>query len=230
MKNAAFTLFLLIYSFSAFCQLKYTQNLKNVARISFPDTPKLKPLEKNIWLYHYSGEREMYFVQISPLKKSLRDLFTDSVNYKLYNGFIEGTLGSTKSDKSKLFFKKQVLVDSLEGQEYFYTIKTAGKKFYSYNRIVFFNDTLINFSIWSLDSLKRTDKNIGAYFKSFKVTIPDNDIVSQNETELAHRSGYFIGMLTFIAIPLFIIAVIVLLIKKFGGFKQKKQWSEDDFR
>ncbi|RWY50242.1 hypothetical protein [Mucilaginibacter gilvus] len=220
MKRIILILVFLLTSIAAFCQLKYVQNLKNIARISFPDTPKLKSLSAETLVYYYRGESESYIVQVSRIKKSLKDLFTDSVNYKFYNAFIEGSLESTKA---KLIYKKNVLVDSLEGVEYLYTLKQSGKKMYNYNRLVFFNDTLVNLSLWSLDSLKRNDSKINAYFNSFKVTIPDDSIVSENATELGHKTGYLIGVLMVICIPVGIGLAIVFLLKKIIYRNSKKE-------
>jgi hypothetical protein len=208
--------FFLVFFFTAkaFGQLNYTQDLKHIAHIQFPakpDTVEDVPLQ--MVMYHYSAEHEIYSAQALPTEKTFKDLFTKDVNNKFYKRFIKGVL---KGSKGELVYKRNILVDSLEGMEYLYKFDRFGEKCYSYNQVVFFNKMLMNFSISSLDSLKRDDKKLKAYFNSFKITVPDNDIVSKNDTEIVVILAKYTAYVIMIAIPVLLGLGIVFVIRRFA--------------
>jgi hypothetical protein len=215
-----FTIFLILFfAAKAFCQLTYTQDIRHIAQIQFPAKPDtVKELSVEMVMYQYSGEHEIYYAQIFPLEKTLKDLFTTDINNKFYSQYITGVL---KSTKGKLIYKRSALVDSLKGVEYLFRFDRFGEKCYSYNRLVFFNNTLINFSISSLDSLKSDNKKLNAYFNSFKVTIPNNDIVSNNGREIASGLAKYTAYIIMIAIPVLIGFSIVFAIKKMAYRKSR---------
>ncbi|MBD1384510.1 hypothetical protein IDJ75_04400 [Mucilaginibacter rigui] len=211
MKKIFLIFFICISSFNAFCQLTYTQDLKHIAQIKFPDAPEIKSSESGTTVYVYKDVQDIYYAQVSPLEKSVKDLFTKDINNQIYNSFITGTI---KSTKGKLIYKKNTLIDSLAGIEFLYTSDLLGEKKYSYNKLFFLNDTLLSFSIWATDSIKKDDKKANAYFNTFKITIPNDKIVSKNGTAIAIGLGKITAYLIFIAIPILLGFGIIFIIKK----------------
>ena len=211
MKKIVVFLLISFFSLPAFCQLTYTKNLKNIAQIKFPGEPVTKDLPMGITMYYYKTDSEIYFAQIARYRKSLAELFTTDVNKKIYNDYIEGNISSSKG---KLLYKKNVLIDGLQGIAYVYLSTLPKKKFVSYSRLVFLNDTLLNFSLLTRDTISRDDKKIDEYFKSLNITVPKGNIVSTNSAAIARRLGSIIGILMVIAIPLLLGLGIVFIIKK----------------
>ncbi len=175
-----------LFSLPAFCQLLYTQNLKNIAQIQFPGQPVSKDLPAGITMYYYKTDGEIYFAQIARYKKTLAELFTTDVNKKIYNDYI---IGNIHSGKGKLLYKKDILINGLNGVEYVYNSTLPKKKFVSYSRLVYLNETLLNFSVLTRDTLTRDDKKIEEYFRSLKITIPRDKIYSTNSAEILKRFG-----------------------------------------
>ena len=186
MKKVISILLISFFSLPAFCQLTYTQNLNNIAQIKLPGQPVIKNLPMGITLYYYITDSEIYFAQVAEYKKSLSELFTDDVNKKIYADYI---IGNVHSSKGKLLYKKDILINGLNGVQYVYNSTLPKKKFVSYSRLVYLNNTLLNFSVLTRDTLTRDDEKIGQYFKSLKITIPRDSIYSTNSAEIFKRFG-----------------------------------------
>jgi hypothetical protein len=211
MKKVISILLISFFSLPAFCQLTYTQNLNNIAQIKLPGQPVTKDLPMGITMYYYKTDSEIYFAQVAAYKKSLSELFTTDVNKKIYNDYIIGNLHSAKG---KLLYKKNILINGLNGVEYVYNSTLPKKKFVSYSLLIFLNDTLLNFSVLTRDTLSRDDKKIDEYFKSLKITIPNNKIVADNSAEIAIRLGKITALIAIITIPILLGLGIVFIIKK----------------
>lgn len=211
MKKIFTIFFILFFAAKAFCQLTYTQDLEHIAQIKFPDTPKIERIDFGGIAYQYKIEHEIYIANIIPNKKTLMEHFAVDANKKIYNEYISKYLDEIKG---KLIYKKNIPMANLDGIEYHYSTNAFGWKSYSFNRLIFLNDTLINFSIFSPDSLKRNDKKIDTYFSSFKITIPANHIASNNKTETINGLAKLTAYLIFIAIPILIGLGIVFLLRK----------------
>ncbi|MDB5157047.1 MAG: hypothetical protein JWR50_1754 [Mucilaginibacter sp.] len=205
-KKIVSVLLICLFSLPAFCQLTYTQNLKKIAQIKFPGQPVVKELPDGITMYYLKVNSEIYFAQIAVYKKSLSQLFTNNVNQKIYDDYINGNV---KTAKGKLLYKKNISIANLDGVEYVYTSTLPKRELYSYSRLVFLNDTLLNFSLLSRDPLLNTDPKFNDYFKSLKITVPVNKIVSSNIDELANRFGY-IGVILLILILLVVGYIFII--------------------
>lgn len=190
----------------AFCQLTYTQNLKQIAQIKFPERPVVKELPKGITLYYCKTDSGIYFAQVASYKKSLSELLTSGVNQNIYDAYINGNVNSSNG---KLIYKKNILINNLDGVAYLYHSTLPKRTFYSYSRLVFLNDTLLNFSLLSKDPLLNNDPKLIEFFTSLKLTVPANEIVSSNTDELASRFS-FAGVILLVLILLVLGYVFII--------------------
>ena len=211
MKKIFTTFLILFFAVEAFCQLNYTQDLEHIAQIKFPAAPKIEKIDFGVIAYQYKSEHEIYIANIISNEKTLTQLFAEDANREIYNEYISKYLAEIKG---KLIYKKNISMTNLDGIEYQYSTNAFGWKSYSFNRLFFLNDTLVSFSIFLPDSLKKNDKKIDTYFSSFKITIPANHIASNNQTEKISGLAKLAAYIIFIAIPVLIGLGIVFLIKK----------------
>lgn len=216
MKKAVSILILLFFSIPAFCQVTYTQNLKNIAQIKLPGQPVTKNLPLGITMYYYKTDSEIYFAQLAEYKKSLSELFTDDINKNIYTNYI---IGNVHSGKGKLLYKKDILINGLKGVQYVYTSTLPKKKFVSYSRLVYLNETLLNLSVLTRDTISRDDEKIDEYFKSLKITLPANKIYSTNSEEIVARLGGTVGIAIIIALLILLGLGIVYFIKRSANRK-----------
>ncbi|TSJ39537.1 hypothetical protein FO440_17500 [Mucilaginibacter corticis] len=205
MRKIVSFLVLFLLSIPAFCQLIYTQNLKQIAQINFPGQPVVKELPNGITMYYLKVNSEIYFAQVASYKKTLSQLFTNNVNQKIYDTYIHGNVNTAKG---KLLYKKKISIANLDAVAYTYTSKLPKKELYAYSRLVFLNDKLLNISLLSRDSLPDNDTTLNAYFNSLKINIPANKIVTDNGPELLSRFGYVIG------IAAILLAGVILVYKR----------------
>lgn len=226
MKRLGITLLLISCLASAFSQLKYRQKLGGLAQINFPDTAEVIDAKLGINVYRHQTLSEIYFAQVSPLKKSLMDVLRNYNNEKMFQTYIASTC---KSTEGKIIYQHKQNFAGLEGYEWAATAKldSGRQTVYTYNRIVFMNDTLLSFGIWSADSLKRNDATVATYFKTFKVTA--KDIVSSDSESAAYQTGTLLGKLLFLMIPVAIILLIVFLVKR-NRRKKPRTFNPDDYQ
>jgi hypothetical protein len=117
MKKTSFTLLIIFCALTAYCQHNFVINLKNVATITFPDTPKINKSSQDT-VYTTVNNGAIYLAGAMDAQKSLKELLTKHVLDSMYNGVITGTL---ESSHGKLIYKKNIIVNNLEGMEFGYT-------------------------------------------------------------------------------------------------------------
>lgn len=207
MKKIFLTFLILTLVTKAFCQLNYTLTINNLAKINFPDTPVMKQMPGNVTVYGYQGVDESYIFQISPFRRTDNDLFRQGANNKFYTEQIKETVNTLKA---KLIYQKNSMIDGIVGAEYAYTFNAGDVKLYSYNQIVFFNDTIIDYYVLSRDSLKEKNSKVEAYFNSFKITTPKKGIITTNED----RGIRILEFIIFITVIILSGLGVVFLIRK----------------
>ncbi|MES2375246.1 MAG: hypothetical protein V4553_01640 [Bacteroidota bacterium] len=213
MKKNLLIFFLFFIAHDALCQLTYTQQLQSLAEIKFPDTPVIKKMPGNITVYGFQAIDQSYVVQIFPTKKPINELYSTASVNKLYDENIKLVLDTLKGT---LLYKRNILINSIEGIEYSYTFKVGDIKLYSYNREIFLNDVVFDYSVISREDLMKNDKKVDEYFNSFKITIPYKNIVSLNHEKVSRG----VGVIIFFVVVIIIGLGIVFLIKK-RMYKQK---------
>jgi hypothetical protein len=194
----------LICPIAAHCQHPFKQNLGEIATITFPDTPKTKKISTEIF-YISKYDKATYFGQAAPLPTSLRDLLTNTNLDSVYNSFANAVLIDTKG---RIFYKKNITVNALNGVEFGFAFKIKEKTYYDYQNVFYLNDVLINYSYLSSDSLKKDDEKIKSFFGTFKLTIKPDQIRQTNSSAIAYHAGALTGKLLFYGL---VIAVITLL-------------------
>jgi hypothetical protein len=185
-------------------------NLKNVATITFPDTPKIN-ISSQDTVFTTVNNGAIYLAGAMNAQKSFKELLTKHVLDSMYNGVISGTL---ESSHGKLIYKKNIVVHNLEGMEFGYTALVKNRILYGYNQTFYLNNTLINYGRWSADSLRSNSKEVTDFFGTFKLTIPEDEIRQNNSEDIGYGVGYFIGKIAFIGIICLIGGIVVFIIIK----------------
>jgi len=205
MKKLFLIVFILFSTSFAYSQHLFVQTLDSVATITFPDTPKVQT-EATYRIYMTNKAGIAYLAEVSPVQPSLRDMLSKDNLDTTYNGFLKGLL---ESSHGKLLYKKNITIHDLDGVEFGCESIVKDQKYYTYGRVVFFNNTLINYSVFSILPLNKTDKQLTSFFNTFKVTIAKDDVRQSGADELAYHTGIFIGRLLAFTLLCAIIGVIV---------------------
>jgi len=191
-------------------QHPFAQTLDSVATITFPDTPKVK-IEAGYHIYAVSDGLITRLAESGPVQTSLRDMLSKGSLDSTYSGFLKGLL---ESSHGKLLYKKNITINDLDGMEFGSESFIKEQKYYTYGRVVYFNNTLINYSVFSILPLNKTDKQLTSFFNTFKVTIAKDDLRQSGADELAYHAGTFIGgLLVFTVICAIIGGIVFAAIK-----------------
>jgi len=213
MRKALLTFIILSLTAKSFCQLNYTLKINDLAQINFPDTPLIKQMPGNVTVYGYQGIEESYIFQISSFRRTDNDLFRKDANNKFYTEQINEVLDHLKA---KPIYRKNILINGIDGAEYAYSFNAGEVKLFSYNQIVFFNDTILDYYVLSRDSLQENNDKIQSYFSSFKITEAKKNLITTNQD----RSIRIFEILIWIAVIILLGLGIVFLIKKTAYIKK----------
>jgi hypothetical protein len=197
-------------SITAYSQHPFKQDLEGVATITFPDTTKVDTISTGkVYILNYNNT--IYWAQHADIKEGVNDLLSNDNLDSTYNHFITGVL---KGSKGKIIYKNNITINGLYGVELGFTTITKGRQYYCYQQTLYLNDDLISYSVWSLDSLKKDDKKITGFFKTFKLTINKDDIRQSKASKLGYKFGYVVGILLIIGIVVLLGFGVVYIIKK----------------
>jgi hypothetical protein len=210
MKNKFIFLILLLHPFASFCQRSYKADLNQLGTITFPDTPKYKQVKASDF-YSLSSNRGVDIAEVTPINKRFKDFFTSHLTDSVYKRVVDGSL---KIAKGKLLYKKNIRVNGVDGIAFGYTSKFNGVNYYRYHQSFFFNKTLILFGYWSRDSLQTDDKDLKAFFGSFKLSIKASDISQDNAPTFVPYLAYGIGFVLFFVIVGLLVFAVVFVAKK----------------
>ena len=167
----------------------------------------------NVTVYGYQGIEESYIFQISSFRRTDNDLFRKDANNKFYTEQINEVLDHLKA---KPIYRKNILINGIDGAEYAYSFNAGEVKLFSYNQIVFFNDTILDYYVLSRDSLQENNDKIQSYFSSFKITEAKKNLITTNQD----RSIRIFEILIWIAVIILLGLGIVFLIKKTAYIKK----------
>ncbi len=210
MRKIIIIIAIILSTIKAYSQHPFDQNLNNVAKITFPDTPKAQRAE-TYTIYMLKKDDLVYLAEGSPMNQSLRDLFLSGGLDSIYNGFIKGFV---KSSNGKLLYKTPTNSNGLDGVEFECIGFKNDQKYYTHNKVFFFNNSLIDYSVLYRDSLQKNDKRAISFFDSFKLTINKSQVRQDNSTELGYRAGTIIGLLIVLTVILTIGGLFIFLIIK----------------
>src|SRR5437588_8205918 len=131
------TLFLFLIGFTAipaFAQLRYKQNLKDVAIIAFPGLPKKDVYSSSIDTIYSFNEADTvthsgtyYQAEAFYVKKGWKSMFNEHFVDTLYNNAIKAIVSG---EKGKLYYKAPIYIDGIKGMEFCNTDNTRRKKAY----------------------------------------------------------------------------------------------------
>jgi len=152
MKRPILTLLFIFCSVVAYCQHGYRKKLKNVATIMFPDTPQVSDnsTRRDTVYVNASPEGIIYVSEAVYAKRNLKEILMSHFQDSIYATVLRTTLNAPKY---KLLYKKNIASNNLYGLEFGYKALVKGRIYYGYNQVFYFNNVLINNSLWSPDSL-----------------------------------------------------------------------------
>ena len=176
----------------------------------FPDTPQVSDnsTRRDTVYVNASPEGIIYVSEAVYAKRNLKEILMSHFQDSIYATVLRTTLNAPKY---KLLYKKNIASNNLYGLEFGYKALVKGRIYYGYNQVFYFNNVLINNSLWSPDSLTGERKPLKDFFGSFKLTIKKENIRQNNGSVLAVAVEY--GITIFIIFGL-ILALIVFLIKR----------------
>jgi hypothetical protein len=162
--------FLLIFgSIPAYCQHPFIQDLKNLATITFPDTPQIKKTPGRDY-YSFQTNGVMYMASVSRYYNSLGDKFTHDLTDTAYASLLREV---SRLNESKLFYQTKIKINGLKGIEYAFVSTDDSSKYYRYHRALYLNNTLVIYGLNSFDSLKIDQTALHDFYAAFKVTAPN---------------------------------------------------------
>jgi len=215
MKKLTLIVLAIFYSITGFGQHTFVQNIKGMARITFPDTPKIVKAPPDT-VYTLNNNGLYYTARIFKIKINTHYRFMKHIADTVYNNlekvYVKGANGT-------IIYKNKTLVDGWNGFEFAYKKQTLpGSNQYIYYQSLYLNDSLFVCSVWSNDSLRKDDKNLKAFFTTFKVTLSDDDVRQDNTSDIARNLGMFIGKMIGYGLVVIIIGLlglgVVFIIRK----------------
>jgi hypothetical protein len=209
-KLVAIFVIYLIYSTAAYCQHPYNLNLGGIAIITFPDTPKTRIVKsKKFYICNY--DKCNYAAQILPLSDDSTDAEVDNLD-SLFSGFF---ISVRKKINGPILYKNKITISNSPGYEFGFKSISNGKTYFGYQRVLYFDEVLIDYSFLTADSLRKNDKKIESFFKTFKTTISEYQIRQRNDVKLGHTIGKMVVALIEIGLVALIVFGIVYTIKKY---------------
>jgi len=202
---------ILIFSSSfTYGQHAFKVDLNHIATITFPDTAKLQPNEDGA-IYGVKSNGNIYIAGTNVVYKGAVNSFKKHFEDSIYAGLIDGVLSGTKG---KLQYKKNIQTQGISGIEFFYTATADNIDYNIYNQSFYLNNTLILYTCWVPAPINADNKNLKAFFNSFKLTIAKEHVRQDNATEIGYIIGYTIGILLVIGVFVLLGFGIVYIIKK----------------
>ena len=209
MKKFLVTFLIVLFSISAFSQHNYRQNLNHLASIDFPDTVKASTTS-GFPTYKATKNANGYVVLTYDLRDSTSTIRTQEDLNKFYAGVVEGILSKTSTIK----YKKNILIDGLDGLEFEY----LNSSIFVYARVVYFNKNAFLYLFITNDEMQKDNQvERDKFFSSFHVIIPKINVeqfaVSSN---IAYNIGNVIGkaLAKFVMIG-FILLIVFFIQKRF---------------
>jgi len=133
MKKAILCFLVSFFSITAFCQHPYKQNLKGVATIILPDTPKITKTKTGV-IYSVTVDGAFYLSQMSRLHENGTDMLTPDIKDSVYAEVIKTTLETVGT----IFYKKQITSNGLHAMEFGFKKQGEPLKIsYSYYQVFF---------------------------------------------------------------------------------------------
>jgi hypothetical protein len=209
MKRILIAILIFTSSFT-YGQHPYKVDLNHIATITFPDTAKLEPNNDGV-IYGVKLNNNIYTAGANVVYKGVVNSFKKHFEDSLYAQLIDGVLSGTKG---KLQYKKNIQIQGISGIDFFYTAAINGVEYNVYNQSFYLNNILILYTCWVPAPITADDKNLKAFFNSFKLTIANEDVRQNNATEIGYIIGYTIGILAVIAVFVSMGFGIVYIIKK----------------
>jgi hypothetical protein len=206
MKKILIAIFMIFGCRLAFGQRPFTQDLKNLATVNFPDTPQLKRTPGRVY-YSLQKNGVIYMASANGWFNGMGDNFTHDLTDTAYASLIREV---NRLNESKLFYQKKITINGLRGIEYGFVSTDDSTKFYRYHRALFLNNTIIIYGINSFDSLRIDKKALDDFYATFKVTAPDSD---RSQDTIADTLFNF-KTLMWAAIALLGGVLIIFIIKK----------------
>ncbi|QKJ30208.1 hypothetical protein HQ865_10680 [Mucilaginibacter mali] len=217
LKPCIAALVFMFFSIKSFGQYKYIQKLGNLATIALPDTPKVIEKSGNK-MYGTKYHGVIFFAAVGDVSGGLRDLFVKNNLDSLYNSYIHAMIAPALGE---IFYKNKININGHAGIEFGYKAEINRQMIFRYNHVVAVQDTVLLCSILSADSLSKDDKNLVHFFNGFKVKSAER-LSSEHAEELGYNTGYVLGILIVIAIPVLLTLGIVFAIRRIAYRKRNK--------
>lgn len=198
MKNTLIICFITLFTaLDAFSQSSFIQSLNNIGTITLPNTPQIK-IRKKDTIYFTSFNGYTYILQVASLQNKSLVIFGNNTNLeKLYNSITAGTLHGANA---QLIYKKNIQIHNLIGVEFGYKSEKKAGAYYGYNQVFYLNNTLINYSLHSIDSLSTDNYNLKTFFNSFKLVLNDKNVKQDDVPKIYHIIERIVSWLIFLVL------------------------------
>jgi len=206
MKNIFIVLFIILGSRPVFAQRAVTQQLGTLAAITFPDTPKMKKTAKGFY-YFFENKGVEYMASVGSWSSGPFDDFTHDLPDTAYASLVREI---TAFPGARLFYKRKIKIDKLNGVEYGFVSQADSMNYYRYHRALYLNNKLIIYGFNSFDSLKIDQKALNDFYATFKVILPDATAGQQTIADALFN----LKTVMWAAIALLVGVLIIFAIKK----------------
>jgi hypothetical protein len=208
MKNIFVAIFIILGSRPVYAQHAVTQQLGTLAAVTFPDTPKMKKTTKGFY-YSFENNGVEYMASVGSWSSGPFDNFTHDLPDTAYASLVREITGFPGA---KLFYKRKIKINNLNGVEYGFVSQADSMNYYRYHRALYLKNKLIIYGFNSFDSLKIDQKALNDFYAAFKVTAPDSD---RSQDTIADTLFNFKALM-WAAIALLAGVGIIFIIRKFA--------------
>lgn len=208
MKRLILSLLFAIHSLFAWCQYShnYIQNIQQIARVTFPDTPKMSTTKSGvIYTLKYNG---LVYATSFGVANGLGDFVNPRPLDSFYN---DGIKGITQDTSAKLIYKKVIVAEGVKGLEFECITNGINNNSYLFSREFFFNQRMVVQMIWFPHAVQRNDNRINTFFNTFKLSIKPSEIQQGTSAIIFSAIKYALIVIMVLAV---IIALIVFLVRR----------------
>ena len=210
MKQYLLIFLFLFNGYYLFGQNPYKQNIANLVSVTFPEKPSISDTLGNM-VTKFIDSTGMYTVinrEIDPQQL----LFKPDKLAEFYDPIIKGYV---KGTKGKLIEKKIFEVQGFKGIE-IETVASPNPNLpdLRYARMILLNNTLITINFWTLSENKQATETARKQFFNSLTINADQTTITQGNNPSGYSIGVIIGKILIWATLIGIVAVLILLIRK----------------
>ncbi|MBV8391458.1 MAG: hypothetical protein JO080_16750 [Mucilaginibacter sp.] len=219
MKKTILTLLISILTISAYSQnlLNHLQNIGGTATVFFPDSPRINKVDNGL-VYEANYNNILYTASTANVKLGPLDIFYKNFKESFYRGVL---IGFAKSIHGKILYKKDIVVDGVNGIEYEGKGTFDTTNYYITYRSFYIDKKLVSQGMWFKEPVSQNDPRLNAFCSTFKFIEKPKNRSSWSDKALVIKGVKYAFII--ILIITLIVGSIIFIVKRSSIKSQKNE-------